>query len=83
MRTQDYAQRELEYLRSLARMSYRGLRLDRDLAAERVREEHDRVAVARDWFNSHGIEVKKKMSKPGKEAFGRLAGRGRVHRAPH
>ena len=69
---QEYARRELEYLRSLARMSYRGLRLDADLVTERVREEQDRVNMARDWFNSRGIEVKKRLSKSGRDAFGRL-----------
>ncbi len=69
---ENYAARELEYMRSLHRMSWRGFQVDEALIAERILDEEARVATARAWFHDHGIEVKKDFSKAGKAAYGQM-----------
>ena len=69
---EGYALREMRYVRSLQRSSWRGFRVDVDMANERDAAEAARITTAKQWFNDHGIEVKKKMSDPGKQAFGKM-----------
>lgn len=70
----DYAEREMTLARMAAKMSAHGMLVDRDAARARVAAHEAADTATREWLRSQGIEVKARLSDPGKYAAAEAIG---------